>query len=77
MSGAKIVIQTLADNGLDTCFSTTYTTDKHLDVAFSKSSKFRTVVTLFEGVATGAADGYARMAEKPAVVLSHNGFGLR
>ena len=76
MSGAKTVIQTLADNGLDTCFSTVHTADKQLDVAFSESSEFRTVVTLFEGVATGAADGYARMAEKPAVMLSHYGFGL-
>ncbi|MDB4299427.1 hypothetical protein N9928_00055 [bacterium] len=53
MSGAKTVIQVLADNGLDTCFSTVHTADKHLDVAFSESSEFRTVVTLFEGVATG------------------------
>jgi len=76
MSGAKTVIQTLADNGLDTCFSTVHNADKHLDSAFSESSEFRTVATLFEGVATGAADGYARMADKPAAMLSHYGFGL-
>src|SRR5574343_928289 len=36
----------------------------------------RAVLALFEGVATGAADGYARMADKPAATLLHLGCGL-
>ena len=74
--GSQSLVQTLLNAGVDTCFCSVRTADKHLDSAFSESSEFRTVATLFEGVATGAADGYARMADKPAAMLSHYGFGL-
>jgi len=74
--GSQSLVQTLLNAGVDTCFSSVHTADKHLDAAFSESSEFRNVATLFEGVATGAADGYARMADKPAAMLSHYGFGL-
>mgnify|MGYP000440721534 CR=1 FL=1 len=75
-NGSQSLVQTLLNAGVDTCFSSVHTADKHLDASFSASKEFRTVATLFEGVATGAADGYARMAGKPAAMLSHYGFGL-
>jgi len=74
--GSQSLVQTLLNAGVDTCFCSVGTADKHLDSAFSEKSEFKCVPTLFEGVATGAADGYGRMAGKPAAMLSHYGFGL-
>jgi len=74
--GSQSLVQTLLNAGVDTCFCSVRTADKHLDSAFSENSEFRCVPTLFEGVATGAADGYGRMAGKPAAMLSHYGFGV-
>ncbi len=74
-NGAKALIDTLTNAGIDTCFTNPGTSEMHF-VAALDDSTMRAVLTLFEGVATGAADGYARMAEKPAATLLHLGCGL-
>ncbi len=74
-NGAKALIDTLTNAGIDTCFTNPGTSEMHF-VAALDNSEMRAVLTLFEGVATGAADGYARIAEKPAATLLHLGCGL-
>lgn len=74
-NGAKALVKTLTDSGIDTCFSNPGTSEMHF-VAALDDSNMRAVLCLFEGVATGAADGYARMANKPASTLLHLGCGL-
>ena len=74
-NGAAALIKTLIDSGIDTCFTNPGTSEMHF-VAALDSSDMRAVLCLFEGVATGAADGYARMLEKPAATLLHLGCGL-
>ena len=74
-NGAKALIQTLTNSGVDVCFTNPGTSEMHF-VAALDDSEMRAVLTLFEGVATGAADGYARMANKPAATLLHLGCGL-
>ena len=74
-NGAKALIETLANAGVDTCFTNPGTSEMHF-VAALDSSDMRAVLCLFEGVATGAADGYARIAGKPAATLLHLGCGL-
>lgn len=76
MNGAESLIRTLVSGGLDTCFANPGTSEIHLVAALDRISEMRCVLGLFEGVATGAADGYARMAEKPACTLLHLGPGL-
>lgn len=74
-NGAKAIIKTLSNAGIDTCFTNPGTSEMHF-VAALDSSDMRAVLCLFEGVATGAADGYARIANKPAATLLHLGCGL-
>ncbi|MFW5771183.1 MAG: thiamine pyrophosphate-binding protein, partial [Spirochaetota bacterium] len=74
-NGAKTLMKTLINSGIDTCFTNPGTSEMHF-VAALDSTDMRAVLTLFEGVATGAADGYARMAGKPAATLLHLGCGL-
>jgi acetolactate synthase-1/2/3 large subunit len=74
-NGAKALIQTLLNSGVDTCFTNPGTSEMHF-VAALDSTEMKAVLTLFEGVATGAADGYARIADKPAATLLHLGCGL-
>ena len=76
LNGAQALISTLADAGVVTCFTNPGTSEIHLVAAIDSVPEMRAVLTLFEGVATGAADGYARMAEKPAATLLHLGPGL-
>jgi acetolactate synthase I/II/III large subunit len=76
MNGAKAVIHTLITGGVDICFTNPGTSEMHLVAALDGSPKMRCVLALFEGVATGAADGYARMAGKPACTLLHLGPGF-
>ena len=76
MNGAHALIRTLIDCGVDTCFMNPGTSEMHFVAALDSVPEMRGVLGLFEGVATGAADGYARMAEKPASVLLHLGPGL-
>ena len=75
-NGAQALMHTLADAGVDVCFSNPGTSEMHFVAALDAEPRMRAVLTLFEGVATGAADGYARMADRPAAVLLHLGCGL-
>jgi acetolactate synthase-1/2/3 large subunit len=75
-NGATALIRTLVDAGITTCFSNPGTSEMHFVAALDSAPEMRAVLTLFEGVATGAADGYARMADKPAATLLHLGCGL-
>jgi len=76
MNGAQALLKTLVDAGIDTCFTNPGTSEMHFVAALDRTPQMRAVLTLFEGVATGAADGYARMADKPAATLLHLGCGL-
>ncbi|MBL8382788.1 MAG: acetolactate synthase large subunit [Burkholderiales bacterium] len=76
MNGAQSLLQTLADAGIEVCFTNPGTSEMHFVAALDGEPRMRAVLTLFEGVATGAADGYARMAGKPAATLLHLGCGL-
>ncbi|TVQ29206.1 MAG: acetolactate synthase large subunit [Wenzhouxiangella sp.] len=75
-NGAQALMKTLADAGIEVCFSNPGTSEMHFVAALDDEPRMRAVLGLFEGVATGAADGYARMADKPAAVLLHLGCGL-
>lgn len=75
MTGADAIIATLADCGVEACFANPGTSEMHLVTALDREPRIRSVLCLFEGVATGAADGYARMAGKPALTLLHLGPG--
>ena len=76
MNGAQALIATLVDNGVAVCFANPGTSEMHFVAALDTVPEMRGVLTLFEGVATGAADGYARIADEPAAVLLHLGPGL-
>ncbi|MGH8979304.1 MAG: thiamine pyrophosphate-binding protein, partial [Acidimicrobiia bacterium] len=76
MNGAHVLIRTLVANGVDVCFANPGTSEMHFVAALDDVPEMRAVLTLFEGVATGAADGYGRMAGKPAATLLHLGPGL-
>ena len=75
-NGAQALLKTLADAGIEVCFSNPGTSEMHFVAALDDEPRMRAVLALFEGVATGAADGYARMADKPAATLLHLGSGL-
>src|ERR1700690_4261288 len=76
MNGAESLIRTLLAGGVDTCFTNPGTSEMHIVAALDSATEMRCVLALFEGVVTGAADGYARMTEKPACALLHLGPGL-
>ncbi|MCB1500083.1 MAG: acetolactate synthase large subunit [Bauldia sp.] len=76
MNGAESLARTLLACGVDTCFANPGTSEMHFVAALDRVPGIRCVLALFEGVATGAADGYARMAGKPAATLLHCGPGL-
>src|SRR5947207_7463326 len=76
MNGAQALIRTLVDCGVDVCFMNPGTSEMHFVSALDSVPEMRAVLALFEGVATGAADGYARMSERPAATLLHLGSGL-
>jgi acetolactate synthase I/II/III large subunit len=76
MNGAETLIRTLLAGGVEACFSNPGTSEMHIVAALDRAPEMRSVLGLFEGVVTGAADGYARMAEKPACTLLHLGPGL-
>ncbi len=76
MNGAESLIRTLIAGGVDTCFSNPGTSEIHIVAALDSIPEMRCVLALFEGVATGAADGYARMAGRPGCTLLHLGPGL-
>jgi acetolactate synthase-1/2/3 large subunit len=76
MNGAESLVKTLLDSGLDTCFTNPGTSEMHFVAALDHVPGMRSILVLQEGVATGAADGYFRMAGKPACTLLHLGPGL-
>jgi len=76
MNGAESLIQTLVDSGIEVCFTNPGTSEMHFVAALDEVDGMRCVLCLFEGVVSGAADGYARMARKPASTLLHLGPGL-
>ena len=76
MNGAQALIRALVDAGVDVCFANPGTSEMHFVAALDAVPEMRGVLTLYEGVATGAADGYARMADRPAATLLHLGPGL-
>lgn len=76
LNGAQSLIRTLVDSGVDVCFSNPGTSEMHFVAALDSVPEMRGVLALFEGVVTGAADGYARVAGKPAATLLHLGPGL-
>jgi acetolactate synthase I/II/III large subunit len=76
VNGAQALINTLVDGGVDVCFANPGTSEMHFVAALDAVPQMRGVLALFEGVATGAADGYARIAGRPAAVLLHLGPGL-
>src|ERR1700720_2654271 len=76
MNGAESLVRTLVASGVEVCFANPGTSEMHFVAALDRVEGMRAVLTLFEGVATGAADGYGRMAEKPAATLLHLGPGL-
>src|SRR5437868_14801452 len=76
MNGAESLVRTLVVNGVNVCFTNPGTSEMHFVAALDKVEGMRCVLGLFEGVVTGAADGYARMAGNPACTLLHLGPGL-
>mgnify|MGYP000952101939 FL=1 len=76
MNGAQSLLSTLTANGVDVFFANPGTSEMHFVAGLDSVPEMRGVLALFEGVATGAADGYARIADKPAAVLLHLGPGL-
>ncbi len=76
MNGAQTLIGSLTGAGVDVCFMNPGTSEMHFVAALDAVPAMRGVLALFEGVATGAADGYARIAGQPAAVLLHLGPGL-
>ena len=76
MNGADRLCDSLLANGVDVCFANPGTSEMHFVAALDRQPQMRCVLGLFEGVVTGAADGYGRMADKPAATLLHTGPGL-
>lgn len=76
MNGAESLIKTLVNSGVEVCFTNPGTSEMHFVAALDEVEGMRCVLCLFEGVLSGAADGYARMAGKPASTLLHLGPGL-
>ncbi|MFL5253592.1 MAG: acetolactate synthase large subunit [Rhodopila sp.] len=76
MNGAESLVHSLLKSGVTTCFTNPGTSEMHFVAALDRIPGIHCVLGLFEGVVTGAADGYARMAGKPAGTLLHCGPGL-
>src|SRR5260370_1015321 len=76
ISGAESLVHTLVGSGVDHCFTNPGTSEMHFVAALDRVPGIRCVLALFEGVATGAADGYARLTGGPAATLLHCGPGL-
>lgn len=76
MNGAESLVRTLIDESVEVCFTNPGTSEMHFVAALDRVEGMRCVLGLFEGVVTGAADGYWRIAQKPAATLLHLGPGL-
>jgi acetolactate synthase-1/2/3 large subunit len=75
-TGAEVVVDRLIAGGVEVCFANPGTSEMHFVAALDSAPRMRAVLCPFEGVATGAADGYARIAGKPAATLLHLGPGM-
>ncbi len=76
MNGAESMLETLVAAGVEVCFTNPGTSEMHMVAAIGASTGMRSILCLFEGGCSGAADGYARIAGKPACTLFHLGPGL-
>jgi acetolactate synthase I/II/III large subunit len=76
MNGAQSLLKVLVEAGIKVCFANPGTSEMHLVLAIGNTDAVRPILCLFEGVVTGAADGYGRMADKPAITLLHMGPGF-
>ena len=76
MNGAESLVRTMVNGGVDVCFTNPGTSEMHFVAALDKVDGMKCYLCLFEGVASGAADGYARMSGNPASTLLHLGPGL-
>lgn len=76
MNGAENLVKTLLASGVDSCFASPGTSEMHFVAALHRIPGMRCVLGLFGGMVTGAVDGYARLAGKPAATLLHCGPGL-
>ena len=76
MNGAESLVHSLLKSGVDTCFTNPGTSEMHFVAALDRIPGMKCVLGLFEGVVTGAADGYGRVTGKPAATLLHCGPGL-
>ncbi|MBN1547281.1 MAG: acetolactate synthase large subunit [Syntrophaceae bacterium] len=76
MNGAQALLDIAAAAGIEVCFANAGTTEMPIVAAFDSNPRIKPILGLFEGVCTGAADGYARMAGKPALTLLHLGPGM-
>src|SRR5438034_6975393 len=76
MNGAESLVRTLVQGGVNVCFANPGTSEMHFVAALDRVEGMRCVLGLFEGVVTGAADGYYRMSDNPAATLLHLGPGL-
>jgi acetolactate synthase I/II/III large subunit len=76
MNGAESLVRTLVEGSVDVCFANPGTSEMHFVAALDRVEGMRCVLGLFEGVVTGAADGYFRMKGRPASTLLHLGPGL-
>jgi acetolactate synthase-1/2/3 large subunit len=76
MNGAESLLATMTGAGVDACFANPGTSEMHFLAAVDRAPGLKCVLTLFEGVATGAADGFYRMADRPAATLLHLGPGF-
>lgn len=75
-NAADVFVSTAAEAGIKVCFANPGTSEMHLAGALERSPAIKTVLCLHENVATGAADGWARMTGNPAMTLLHLGPGL-
>lgn len=76
MNGAELLIKAAVASGIEYCFANPGTTEIPLVAALAGEPRLKPVLSLFEGVCTGAADGYGRIAERPALTLTHLGPGF-
>ena len=76
MNGAECLLRTLLANEVNLCLMNPGTSEMQFVSALDRVPGMRGVLCLFEGVCSGAADGYARMTGKPAATLLHLGPGL-
>jgi len=76
LNGAELLVSTLVDMGIEVCFANAGITEMLIVLALDSTPGISTYLGLFEGVCTGAADGYGRMLDKPAMTLLHLGPGF-